>query len=631
MDRNLGGIPGKIIGIIGAALSVFALQIVVVGPVLGYALSLAIFLFFALPLTFIIYAGGSSPFLKKINALDVAWAAAAAASLGYLIVNADHILTRVEYVSPLSTVEYVMGIIAIAAVLEATRRAIGLPMALIALFFFAYTSFGEYLPPPFGHSGFPLDWVIDTMYLTSKGIFGSPLWIVITLAFPFIFYGVILEQLGILKSFLDFANRLLGRSPGAPAKTAIVAGTLVGMASGMPMSTTYLIGFPTIPEMIKVGYPPRTAGAIAAVVGTAAQLMPPMLGVAAFIVAQYMGVPYIKICQYTLLPALLFYAVFFATIHFETRRLGIKAVEIPTISYRQIMLNGFYIFLITMAVLLYFLFKFYPVGLAAFYACLIALGLGVLRKENRLNFQTLYAILARTGKTSVYIAIACAAAGIITGFLVETGLNLKFANMVISFGQNNLFIALLLSALAILIMSMGMPSIPAYITSIAIFGPALISLGVIPAVAHIFCFYYATLYSITPPVAFASYAGAQIAKEDPMKTGFVACRLGIMTYVIPFIFAYDPAYLLLPEYWNLYEVFRLLVFVIPGLLIFAAGISGYLVRVMGPAERMIALASGLLLLMPVSVFDYVGLALFVFVIVKQGVVGKIMASRAEVK
>ncbi|MFZ5647665.1 MAG: TRAP transporter permease [Bacillota bacterium] len=629
MDRNLGGTPGKIVGFLGAALSVFALQIVVVGPVLGYALSLAIFLFFALPLTFIIYAGGNSPFMKRINVLDVVWALASAASIGYLIVNAQHILTRVEYVSPLSTVEYVMGVIAIAAVLEATRRAIGLPMALIALFFFAYTSFGQYLPPPFGHSGFELDWVIDTMYLTSKGIFGSPLWIVITLAFPFIFYGVILEQMGILKSFLDFANRLLGRSPGAPAKTAIVAGTLVGMASGMPMSTTYLIGFPTIPEMIKVGYPPRTAGAIAAVVGTAAQLMPPMLGVAAFIVAQYMGVPYIKICQYTLLPALLFYAVFFATIHFETRRLGIKAHEIPTISYKEIMVNGFYIFLITIAVLLYFLFKFYPVGLAAFYSCVIALGLGVLRKNNRLNLKTLYTILAKTGKTSVYIAIACAAAGIITGFLVETGLNLKFANMVISFGQNNLLMALLLSALAILIMSMGMPSIPAYITSIAIFGPALMSLGVIPAVAHIFCFYYATLYSITPPVAFASYAGAQIAGEDPMKTGFVACRLGIMTYVIPFIFAYDPAYLLLPEYWNLYEVFRFFVFVVPGLLIFAAGVSGYLSRTMGSMERMIALASGLLLLMPVSVFDYVGLVLFVFLIVKQGIIGKLMAGRSN--
>lgn len=619
MSRNLQGTAGKTIDFFGAALSLFALQIVVVGPVLGYGVSLAIFLFFALPLTFVIYAGGNSSFMTKVNVVDVVLAVLSAASIGYLIVKAEYMLQRVEYISPISTMEYVFGVIAIVTVLEATRRSIGLPMALIAVILFAYVTFGKVLPAPFGHAGFSFDWVIETMYLTSKGIFSSPLWIVITLAFPFIFYGVILEQMGVLRSFLDFANRLFGKSPGAPAKTSIVAGTLVGMASGMPMSTTYLIGYPTIPEMIKVGYPARTAGAIAAVVGTAAQLMPPMLGVAAFIVAQYMGVPYIKVCQYTLLPALLFYAVFFLTIQLETKRLGIKAMPVPTISYKNIMINGFYVFLISMAVLLYFLLKFYPVGLAAFYACLTALVLGFIRKNNRLTLKSLYQILAKTGRTSVYIAMACAAAGIITGFLVETGLNLKFANMVIAFGQHNLLIALVLSAIAILIMSMGMPSIPAYITGIAIFGPALIKLGVIPEVAHIFCFYYATLYSITPPVAFASYAGAQIAGEDPMKTGLVACRLGIMTYIIPFIFAYAPAYLLLPEYWNMYEVFRFFVFVVPGLVIFAAGISGYLTKPLGNLDRWMALAAGLCLLLPFGVLDYVGFALMAIVLFRNGI------------
>ncbi|GBF35030.1 TRAP-type uncharacterized transport system fused permease component [Desulfocucumis palustris] len=623
MSRNLEGKAGKIIDFFGAALSLFVLQIVVLGPVMGYSLSLAIFLFFALPLTFIIYPGGKSRFMTGINIFDVALAILSAASIGYLIINSDYLLTRVEYITPLTTVEYVAGVVAIITVLEATRRAIGMPMALIALLLFAYVTFGKVLPPPFGHAGFTFDWVIDTMYLTSKGIFSSPLWIVITLAFPFIFYGVILEQMGVLRSFLDFANRLFGKSPGAPAKTSIVAGTMVGMASGMPMSTTYLIGYPTIPEMVKVGYPPRTAGAIAAVVGTAAQLMPPMLGVAAFIVAQYMGVPYIKVCQYTLLPALLFYAVFFLTIQLETKRLGIKAMPIPTVSYKDIMINGFYIFLITMAVLLYFLVKFYPVGLAAFYACVVALILGFIRKNDRLNIKSLYVILAKTGRTSVYIAMACAAAGIITGFLVETGLNLKFANMVIAFGQSSLLLALVLSALAILIMSMGMPSIPAYITGIAIFGPALIKLGVIPEVAHIFCFYYATLYSITPPVAFASYAGAQIAGEDPMKTGLVACRLGIMTYIIPFIFAYAPAYLLIPQYLNLYELFRFIVFVIPGLVIFAAGISGYLTRSLGTLDRWMALASGLCLLLPFGVLDYIGFALMLIVLMRNGVFSEI--------
>jgi TRAP transporter 4TM/12TM fusion protein len=604
---------------IGAILSVFVLSIVIRGPILGYALSLAIFLFFALPMTFMMYAGGKSPFWAKINVVDWLFTAISIISIGYLIVNADHILTRVEYVSEISTFEFTMGILALVAVLEATRRAMGTAMAAIALVLLIYVAFGHHLPSGFSHSGYDWDWIIDTMFLTSKGIFGSPLWIVITLAFPFILYGVILEELGILRTFLDFANRLLGRTPGAPAKTAIVAGTLVGMASGLPMSTTYLIGFPTIPEMKKVGYPGRTAGAIAAVVGTAAQLMPPMLGVAAFIVAQYMGVPYIKVCQYTLLPALMFYFAFYCTVDFETRKWGIQVHEMVTQSFGKIMANGFYIFIVSMIVLIYFLMMFYPVGLAALYACAVALALGILRKHNRLNLKMFYTILAKTGKTSVYISIACAAAGIITGLLVETGLNLKFANMVIAVGRDYLFIALLLSAVAILILSMGMPSIPAYITGIAIFGPALIKLGVIPEVAHIFCFYYATLYSITPPVAFASYAGAQIAKEDPMMTGLVACKLGVMAYIIPFLFAYNPALLLIPEYWDIWQGLKLVFFYIPGLVLFAAGLSGFWTKKMGWQDTVIALAGGVLMLFPIFTVQFVGLAAFIYIFIRQDV------------
>jgi TRAP transporter 4TM/12TM fusion protein len=605
--------------VIGAILSVFVLSIVIRGPILGYALSLAIFLFFALPMTFMMYAGGKSPFWAKINVVDWLFTAISIISIGYLIINADHILTRVEYVSEISTFEFTMGILALVAVLEATRRAMGTAMAAIALILLIYVAFGHHLPSGFSHSGYDWDWIIDTMFLTSKGIFGSPLWIVITLAFPFILYGVILEELGILRTFLDFANRLLGRTPGAPAKTAIVAGTLVGMASGLPMSTTYLIGFPTIPEMKKVGYPGRTAGAIAAVVGTAAQLMPPMLGVAAFIVAQYMGVPYIKVCQYTLLPALMFYFAFYCTVDFETRKWGIQVHEMVTQSFGKIMANGFYIFLVSMIVLIYFLVMFYPVGLAALYACAVALALGILRKHNRLNLKMFYTILAKTGKTSVYISIACAAAGIITGLLVETGLNLKFANMVIAVGRDYLFIALLLSAVAILILSMGMPSIPAYITGIAIFGPALIKLGVIPEVAHIFCFYYATLYSITPPVAFASYAGAQIAKEDPMMTGLVACKLGVMAYIIPFLFAYNPALLLIPEYWDIWQGLKLVFFYIPGLVLFAAGLSGFWTKKMGWQDTVIALAGGVLMLFPIFTVQFVGLAAFIYIFIRQDV------------
>ncbi len=619
MNRNLTGIPGHVMSAIGAILSVFVLSIVILGPLLGYALSLAVFTFFALPMTFMMYSGGTSPFWKKINFVDWIWTVLSIVSIGYLIVNYNHILTRVEYVSEISAFEMTMGIIGILAVLEATRRAMGTAMAVIAFVLLLYVLFGNHLPSALGHAGFDFDWTVDTMYLTSKGIFGSPLWVVITLAFPFILYGVILEELGILQTFLDFSNRLLGNTPGAPAKTAIIAGTFVGMASGLPMSSTYLIGYPTIPEMKRVGYPARTAGAIAAVVGTAAQLMPPMLGVAAFIVAQYMGVPYIKVCQYTLLPALMFYFCFYCTVDFSTRKWGIKAQEAVLKTYSRILMDGFYIFIVTIGVLTYFLVMFYPVGLAALYACTLALLLGLIRKSGRVNVKMLYTILAKTGKTSVFISIACMAAGIITGLLVETGLNLKFANMVISIGRDNLFIALVLSAVAILILSMGMPSIPAYITGIAIFGPALMKLGILPAAAHIFCFYYAALYAITPPVAFASYAGAQIAGEDPFMTGLVACKLGIMTYVVPFLFVYNPALLLIPEYWNVWEVIRLIVFYLPGLLLFAAGLASFWAKKMGWVDTVVSLVGGILLLFPTFYVQIFGLAAFIYIFIRQDI------------
>ncbi|MCX7983145.1 MAG: TRAP transporter fused permease subunit [Syntrophales bacterium] len=622
MNRNLTGIPGHVMNVLGMLLTLFVLSILIYGPYVGYQLTLAIFLFVGLPMTFFMYSGGKSPFWMKINFVDWLFVIMSIISMGYLIINAEYVAKiRIEYVTEITKLEFTLGIIALICVLEATRRAMGLSMAIIALVLILYIVLGKYIPPPFGTSGFDWDWLIDTMYLTTKGIFSSPLWVVITLAFPFILYGVILEELGILRTFIDFANRVLGRTPGAPAKSAIIAGTFMGMASGLPMSTTYLIGFPTIPEMKKVGYPPMTAGAIAAVVGTAAQLMPPMLGVAAFVVAQYMNVPYVTVCQYTLLPALMFYFVFYCTIDFETRKWNIMPVDIVTKPMGKIFADGFYIFLISIIVLVFFLVQFYPVGLSALYACLTALVLAVFRKSNRWNLKTLYIVMGKTGKTAVYISIACVAAGVIIGTLVETGLNMKFANMVISIGRNSYFLALVLSALAILILSMGMPSIPAYITGIAIFGPALIELGAPKEVAHIFCFYYATLYAITPPVAFASYAGAQLAGTDPFKTGLVACKLGIMTYVIPFLFAYHPAYLLIGKYWNVWEVLRFILLYIPGLILFAAGLSGFWTKRMKLLEQLIAIAGGTLLLTPFIWLQLIGVFIFAYTFWRQDIYG----------
>jgi TRAP transporter 4TM/12TM fusion protein len=608
----------KVIDFFAALLTLYTAQIILIGPVWGYVRSLALFLLIGMVLAFAIYRGGTSPFMAKINILDYLCMILSVASMGYMIYNYNHIMTRVEYLTSIRPAEYILAIIAVVLILEATRRIIGMPMVLVVLFFMFYAWAGKFIGGQFGHNGFSPAWIVDTLYLTSRGIFGLPVNVVVTLAYTFVLYGIILDELGILKSFMDFANRLFGRADGASAKTAIVSGVFLGMANGMPMSTTYMVGFPTIPEMIKGGYPRHTAGAIAAVAGTAAGLMPPMLGLAAFVLAQYMGVPYIEVCKYTLLPALLFYFAFLFTIHFEAKKFGVKGMDMVLVPFKEILAEGFYIFLISIAVLMYFLMTFNPVGLSALYACVTALILGALRKkEHRMTFKTFYRILARAGRTSVYIAVACAAAGIIIGLLIETGLNLKFASLIYAFGEVNLITALIIAALTIIVLSMGMPSISAYITGIAVFGPALIDLGLVPATVHLFVFYYATLYAITPPVAFAAYAGAQLAETDPIKTGFEGMRLAILTYLIPFIFVFDPAYLLLLEYWTLQKVLMFIIFVIPGLVFFASGLAGFLLHKMSLTEKGLAIAGGLAMISPFLPAKIAGLALMVLVLTKQ--------------
>ncbi|NLG32686.1 MAG: TRAP transporter fused permease subunit [Syntrophomonadaceae bacterium] len=610
----------NLIDLIGFLLTLFTLSIIIIGPMFGYTRSLAVFMMVSLILTFYLYKGGTSPFWSKFNFIDAIWMILSVVVMGYLVVNNAHIISRIEYVTEITQIEYILGILAIIITLEATRRAIGLPMVLICLVLLSYLWFGKYLSGYFGHVGFTMDWIIDTMYLTTRGIFGSPLWVVVTLAYTFILYGMILEEMGVLQTFLDFANKIFGKADGASAKTAIASGVLMGMASGLPMSTTYLIGFPTIPKMIEGGYPRVTAGATAAVAGTAAQLMPPMLGVAAFVLAQYMGIPYIKVCQYTLLPALMFYFVFFWTVHFEAKKFGVKGMGVIDKTMGQIFAEGFYIFVISILVLLFFLFQFTPVGLAAAYACAVALILGVFKKKDRLDFAKFYKILARTGRLSAYIAMACAAAGIITGLLIETGLNLKFATLILSLGSANVWSALILSAIAILILSMGMPSIPAYITGIAVFGSALMELDFVPATVHIFVFYYATLYAITPPVAFAAYAGAQISGTDPVACGFEGMRLGMLTYLIPMIFIFDPAFLLIPEYWTIQKVIMFIVFVVPGLVLFAAGMAGYWKDKLPFVDRWLAIFGGLMMIAPFMIPRYIGFVIFVYSIFKQGVI-----------
>jgi len=612
-ERKLEGKIKAVVEVLALTTTIFALFVILFGPLLGYLRCAAIFTMLTLILTFIIYPGKSK--WEKVNVLDLLFIILTLASMGYIIFNYDYLtIIRMEDITPVTTQELLLGTIALLIILEASRRVVGLPMAVVAVFFILYLMYGQYFPPPFNHYGFSYDWIIEKQYLTSRGIFGLPVSVVINLAYTFVLYGVIMSEMGVIRSFLDFAYRIFGKSRGASAKACISAGTLVGMASGLPMSSTYIIGIPTIPEMIRSGYKPHVAGAIAAVTGTAAQLMPPVLGVAAFVVAQLMNVHYIYIAKMALLPAILFYISFFIVTHLEALKYNVKRIEREIPPLLTVFKEGFYVFLISIAILIYFLVQFYPPGLSAFYASIAAILLGFLKKKNR-DPKLIYKILVRTGILSVYIAVACVAAGIIIGTLVEGGLNIKFASSVISIGHQNTLLALILSAVSVMVLGMGMPSIPAYITGASIFVPALVKLGVLAEAAHMFVFYYALLYAITPPVAFAAYAGAQIAKADIIRTGFSAARIGFVTYIIPFIFIFHPSLLLL-QTTSIQELLVGLGVATIAIILISIGLTGFLVRPLNIMERLLLLASGMIFIYPHPTLQPLGILLASIVVVE---------------
>ncbi|MCS7129867.1 MAG: TRAP transporter fused permease subunit [Archaeoglobaceae archaeon] len=609
-ERRLEGKIKYFVEFLALLTTIFALQLILIGPILGFLRVSAIFMLLVLIMAFILYPARAK--WEKVNLIDVAFMILALIGMMYIILNYDYLVTiRIEDLTPVTPMEILLGTITIITLLEASRRIIGLPMSIILLILILYAIFGKSLPPPLTHSGFSYEWIIEKVYLTTKGIFGLPISVVVSLAYTFVLYGVVLEQTGVIKTFLDFAYRLFGKTRGASAKSCITAGTLVGMASGLPMSTTYVIGMPTIPEMIKSGYKPHIAGAIAAVTGTAAQIMPPVLGVAAFVVAQMMNVHYIEVAKMSLIPALLFYFSFFLIVHFEALKHNVGKVEYAPIPLAKIFKGGFYVFLISIGLLVYLLVQFYPAGLAAFYASLGAILIALIKKENR-NLRVLYRILVRTGTLSIYIAVACAAAGVIIALLVETGLNIKFTSLVMTIGHENLGLALILSAIAVLILGMGMPSIPAYITGASIFVPALAKLGISPAAAHMFCFYYAILYSITPPVAFATYAGAQLAKADMMKTGFAGVRLGFLTYVVPFLFVFNPALLLITM--DPLKITTQILIAIVAVFFLSLGLAGYFLGSLRMLQRILLLVAGLLMIIPYMVTILAGLLLGVLTI-----------------
>jgi len=463
----------------------------------------------------------------------------------YLAADAHRIVFRISGLDPVQVGDYLCAIALMVLLVEASRRVLGWGMCIVTLLFVAYQLFGSLLPPPFGHNQEGVGLFIDQQFLTLNGLFGIPTGVSVRVVFYFILFAAVFEAYGGGRMIIELALALTGRSTGGPAKAAIVGSAMMGMVSGSAVANVMAIGIFTIPLMKRAGYPPRFAAAVEAVGSTGGQLMPPIMGAGAFVMADFLRIPYSAVIVAAVLPALFYYLALFLAVDFKARqeRLGtLAAQEIPEV--RRILVERGHL-LLPLGWLTFLIVSGYGIADACLQASAATVVIGTLRKTSRQSLFSLVQSLSLGAQRSVAVALPCALAGIIVGVIAFTGLGTKFTGMVVDLSAGSTVAIVVLAMVATLVLGCGMPTTSAYIMGAVLLAPALIAAGVEPLVAHMFVFYFAILSMITPPVALAAYAAAGIADTPPNATGWHAALLGIPVLIIPLIFFWRPALLLI--------------------------------------------------------------------------------------
>jgi TRAP transporter 4TM/12TM fusion protein len=511
-------------------------------------------------------------------------------------------------------VDVIIGTILILLVLEAARRSAGWPVPIVAIFFLLYALFGPYLPEFLIHKGYSIKRLSTYLALSTDGVFGVPIGVSANFIFLFILYGAILQKSGAGKFFTDLAFSVTGWTRGGPAKAAVVSSCFFGMISGSSVANTVTTGSFTIPLMKKTGYPPHFAGAVEASASTMGQIMPPVMGAAAFLIAEFLGIPYIKVCIAAAIPAVLSFFAIFMQVHFKAVMMGIKGIpraDLP--SLKETLINGWH-HLISIFLLVYFLLLNFSPERAVFWAILATIACSYIRRHTRMSLRNIFEALKEGAIGSTEVAAACAAAGIIIGSITMTGLGLKFSSLIADLSGGNLLLALPFTMIACLALGMGVPTTAQYIIIAALVAPALIKLGVVAIAAHLFIFYFGTRADITPPVALAAYAGAGIAGSNPMKTGVTAFQLGIAGYIVPFMFIYGPELLTIGP---VHKVIFATLTATFGVYCLAAGVQNCLFIRTAFYERILLLITSFLLIKPGLKTDLIGLMLFGMVYLSQ--------------
>lgn len=443
-----------------------------------------------------------------------------------------------------------MGCVITVALLEAARRKLGWALPLLAILFILYALYGKYLPKVIGHRGYTLKRVMSVLYMELSGIYGQVAGISATYIFLFVLFGAFLENSGAGKFFINLSTATVGKTKGGSAKVATVSSCLFGMVSGSCVANVMAVGPLTIPMMEQSGYSKRFSGAITSVAGTGGQFMPPIMGAAAFIIAETLGIPYLSVAKAAFIPGILYYMAIIFIIDLRSSKLHMKGVEnVP--DWKEVLKKDFYLS-IPVLLLVYFLavVRWSPIrsGLWAIIAMIVV---SWFRKDTRMGPKKILSAFEAGAYGSLEVAVVCALAGIMIGMLSLTGLGLKFSNLLLMLSGGKLPVLLFLTMIAALILGMGMTTTSVYIILSVLVAPALIKMHVSPLAAHLFVFYFGILSAITPPIATASYAAASIAKDDPMKLGWVAWKIGLSGYILPFMFIFSPELLMEGTWYNI--------------------------------------------------------------------------------
>jgi TRAP transporter 4TM/12TM fusion protein len=564
-------------------------------------------LLFALTILFLVYRRTTTMEGQPPELLDYALLVAGAVPILYLFVFYDYIVNRIYYIDDLTPADMILGTVLTLVVLEGTRRVIGTALPLTAIVFLLYGLFVARLEPM---------QMLDQLYMTTEGIFGIPLSVSASYVLIFVLFGAFMERTGTGQLFMDFAMSLTGHTAGGPGKVSVVSSSLFGTISGSAVANVMVDGPISIPLMKRSGFPPHFAAGVEATASTGGQLMPPIMGAAAFVMAEFLGVAYSQIVIWAIIPAILYYLACFAAVHFEAKRrglVGLPRAELPRLG--TVLLERGHLFL-PVILLLFVLYSGYTAPMAALIGTLACFPVAFLRASTRayVTPSNIVVAMAEGAKNALPVALACACAGIVIGVVTLSGLGIVFTQFVVRLAQDTLLAALVLTMMAGIVLGMGMPTTPAYIIMTALLVPALIKLGVVTPAAHMFAFYFAILSAITPPVALAVFAAAGLAKSDLWASGWAAVKIGAAGFIVPFMFVFQPALLMIGD-WP--TILWSSVTASGGVVLFAAGLHGFLIAKASYWQRAALIVGGIGLIDPGVVTDILGAGIAAIVIATQ--------------